>query len=335
VRFDLKPLRYYILDPDTWKEIEAKRYNKNPNNQFDAFPVEYLPDIFDNKHVNYTELSAPLRSPGVLECFLQLAAIKFELKYDLLKKCTVCNKLHKITGIPIKAMFRKKADEVYCQETGFAELLWNSLWRRYPREMCRSFDGRSEMSIRESKIIRRELKVKELTNSRYAEASYDFAVNFQGIGGTKKLLVFDLTTGLWKKSGFHETSLPPEEHVNKWKETLCKIPNSLTALTALWYVVINQTEEVFFDETRPYGVENMNELVSLVCDQYPNSYMIIREPKDVNLINIQQHKLLVVSIFNSTPRKGEGRYELYRLFKRDFSKLLVKQVVDFLMRKKK
>jgi hypothetical protein len=333
VRFNLKPLRYYILDPKMWKEIEEKRYNKNPNNQFDAFPAEYLPDIFEDKLINgYTELSVPLRTPGVLECFLQLAAIKFELKHDLQRKCNVCGGFHRITRIPIKAMFRNKSDEVYCQESGFAELLWNLLWMKCPQQMCQSFGGKSEISPHESRIIRRELKVKELVvNSRYAEASYDFAVNFEEINNQKKSLVFDLTTALWKKSGIHETSIPPEEHLNKWKETLCQIPNSLATLSATWYIVVNQTEEMFFDETAPSKVKNIDELVSLVCNQHSGSYIIIREPQGINSVNLQKHKLLVVPVFNSTPQKGEARYELLRLFKRDFSNLLINQVVDFLL----
>jgi len=333
VRFNLKPLRYYILDPETWKEIERKRYNKNPNNQFDAFPAEYLPDIFDEKCINgYTELSVPLRTPNVLECFLQLAAIRFELKYDLTRKCSICGASHSISGIPIKAMFRNKNDDVYCQESGFAELLWDLLWKRFAKQMCQSFNGKTEISIRESKIIRRELKVKELADSRHGEASYDYAVNFEEISGAKKWLVFDLTTALWKKSGFHETSIPAEEHLDKWRETLCRIPNSLQNLIATWYIVVNQTEEMFFDETSPNKVKDMDELVRLVCDQHPNSYIILRKHQDVNSINLREHKLIVVPVFNSTPVKGEARHELSRLFKRDFSKLLINQVVDFLVR---
>lgn len=329
VRFNLKPLRYYILDPKTWKEIERKRYNKNPNNQFDAFPADCLPDIFDNKHIDsYTELSVPLRTPGVLECFLQLAAVRFELKYDLEMKCNVCGGYHRIVGIPIKAMFRNKDDEVYCQESGFAELLWKQLWSKFPKQLCQSFKGKSEISIGESAIIKRELKVKEIASSPYAEASYDFAVDFKEITGQEKFLLFDLTTALWKKSGFHETSIAPEEHLNKWRETLCRIPSSL-AMNAIWYIVANQTEEIFFDETAPHQVKTMDELVSLVCDQHPNSFIIIRDSQDVNNINLQKHRLLVVPVFNSTPKKGEARYEFRRLFKRDFSKLLINQVVDY------
>jgi hypothetical protein len=334
VRFNLKPIRFYILDPETWKEIEEKRYNKNPRNEVDAFPAECLPGIFDQKCINgYTELSVPLKAASsVLECFLQLAAIRFELKYDLTKKCNLCGVTHKISGIPIKAMFRKKSDDVYCQESGFVELLWNILWNRYPTQMCESFSGKSEVSIRESKIIRRELKIKELTNSRYGETSYDFAIDFEGLNGLKQWLVFDLTTALWKKSGFHETSIPPEEHLDRWRETLCRIPNLLQNLIATWYIVVNQTEEMFFDETSPNKVKDMDELVRLVCDQHPNSYIILRKHQDVNSINLREHKLIVVPVFNSTPVKGEARHELSRLFKRDFSKLLINQVVDYLVR---
>jgi len=331
VRFDLKPLRYYILDSKTWKEIERRRYNRNPNNQFDAFPANLLPYIFDDRFIDSTELSAPLRAPGILECFLQLAAVKFELKHDLAKECNICKRIHKITRIPIKAMFRRIDDEVYCQEMGFAELLWVSLWEKYPNYMCKSFQKISQITSHDSKIIRRELKAEELTESLYPQSSYDFAVNFRElIPNRDKIFVFDLTTALWKKSGFHETSRPPQEHLNRWKEMLCKIPTSMSNLFALWYVVTNEVEDNFFDPTAPKGAKNMKELIALVTEKHPDSALILRQSSDISSIDMKKHKLLVVPVFNSTPRKGEARYELRRLFKRDFSKLLIKQVIDFL-----
>jgi len=333
VRFDFEPLRYYILDPDTWNRIEKKRYNKNPNNQFDAVPADDLPDIFDDRFDNSTELSVPLRAPGVLECFLQLAAVKFELKHDVVKECNICGRVHKLTKIPIKAMFRKMNDEVYCQETGFVELLWNELWTKYPDCMCKSFQEKAQMTIRESKIIRRELKVGSLAESRYPEASYDFAVDLKElISNRNEIFVFDLTTALWKKSGFHETSRPPEEYLERWKETLCEVPNSKPNVFSIWYVVVNQREDDFFDSTAPKGAKNMQELVTLVTENHPDCALILKRPLDINRIDMKKHKLFVVPVFNSTPRKGEARYELRRLFKRDFSKLLIKQVIDFLLR---
>jgi hypothetical protein len=332
VRLDLKPLRYYILDPDTWKEIEKERYNRNTRNQFDAFPADYLPDIFNDKFDNSTELSVPLRAPGVLECFLQLAAVKFELKHDVMKECNICGRIHKLIKIPIKAMFRKINDEVYCQETGFAELLWNELWTKYPDLMCKSFQKKAQMTIRESKIIKRELKVSNLAESKYPEASYDFAINLKElIPDRNEIFVFDLTTALWKKSGFHETSRPPDEHLERWKEMLCEIPNSKTNVFAIWYIVVNQTQNDFFDSTAPKHAESMQELLNLVTEKHPDCALIIRRASDIDRINLKKHKLLVVPVFNSTPRKGEARYELRRLYKRDFSKLLIKQVIDFLL----
>jgi len=332
VRFNFEPLRYYILDPDTWGEIEKKRYNRNTRNFFDSFPANCLPDIFDDKFNDSTEISVPLRAPGVLECFLQLASVKFELTHNLTKECNICGRIHKVTGIPIKAMFRKINDEVYCQEMGFAELLWDLLWRKYPDSMCKSFREKTQIKIRESKIIRRELKVGELIESLYPEASYDFAVNFNELTSDRdEIFVFDLTTALWKKSGFHETSRPPEEHLNRWKETLCRIPNSMSNLFAIWYAVVTQTEDNFFDpSTAPKRAKNIEELVTLVTEPHPNSFIILRQPSDISSIDKKKHKLFVVPVFNSTPRKGEARYELRRLYNGAFSKLLIKQVLDSL-----
>jgi len=260
-----------------------------------------------------------------------LAAVKFELKHDLVKECYICGRIHRITGVRIKAMFRRMDDDVYCQEMGFAELFWGSLWEKYPNYMCKSFQRSSQIKSHDSKVIRRELKAGELTESRYPESSYDFVVNLRElIPNRNEIFVFDLTTALWKKSGFHETSRRPQEHLNRWKETLCRIPTSMPSLFALWYVVTNEVEDNFFDPTAPKGAKNMKELVALVTEKHPDSALILRQPSDIDSINMKKHKLLVVPVFNSTPRKGEARYELRRLFKQDFSKLLIKQVIDFL-----
>jgi len=330
VRLDLKPLRYYILDPATWKEIEKQKYSRNTRNQFDAFPASLLPYIFDDRFIESTELSAPLRAPGILESFLQLADIRFEIKYSLDRKCNLCASIHRITGIPIKAMF--KTDDVFRHEAGFAELLWDALWDHYPNQMCRSFKGLTQISSEKSPVLRRELRVQELTLSPYGACAYDFAVNLTKlVPANKGIVAFDLTTALWKKSGFHEEARAPEDHLNIWRETLCRIPNTLPNMLTTWYIVRNETEETFFDETAPKGVKSMDQLVDLVSDQFPSTAVILRQPSDLSALSAKTHRLLVVPVFNSTPAKGEARHELNRLMKKNYSPLLIKQVVDFLL----
>jgi len=329
VRLDLKPLRYYILDPATWEDIEKQRYDRNPRNQFDAFPVSLLPYIFDDRFLESTELSAPLRAPGILESFLQLADIKFEIRYHLERKCHLCASIHKITGVPIKAMFKK--DDVFRHEAGFAELLWDALLEHYPGQMCKSFRGLGQILCEKSPVLRRETKVREFAKSPYGACAYDFSVDLSKlVPAQNDIFAFDLTTALWKKSGFHEEARPPEDHLNIWRETLCRIPNTLPNMIATWYIVRNETEDTFFDETAPNSVKNMDQLVDLVSDQFPGTAIVLRQPGDLSALGIKTYKLLVVPVFNSTPAKGEARHELTRIMTRNYPQLLIKQVVDFL-----
>jgi hypothetical protein len=61
----------------------------------------------------------------------------------------------------------------------------------------------------------------------------------------------------------------------------------------MWYVVIPSTEEQFFHESAPEGIDSMKALITAVANH-----------SDV---------LNPVTIFNSTPRKGEARIELRNL----------------------
>jgi len=330
VRFDFKPLRYYILDPATWRKIEKQQYIKNPRSQYGAFPDYLLPYIFDDRFLESTEVSAPLNTSGVLECFLHLAQVRFEIKITLEKSCPICNMFHRIENIPIKAMF--KTDDVFRHEAGFAELLWDALWEHYPKQMCESFKGLSQISSKESPVLKRELKVQEITPSPYSMCAYDFAIFLNKLLPTNdKILLFDLTTALWKKSGFHEETRSPEEYLSLWQETLCRIPNTISNVIAVWYIVVNETQDTFFDETAPKKVQNINQLVDQVCNQYPKTVKILYKDSDLSFLHDQIYKLLVVPIFNSTPRRGEARHELKKLQEKRYSSLLIKHVVDFLL----
>lgn len=337
VRVDFKPLKYFILDPKTWKDIEEHRYNKNPRNQFEAFPVDVFPNILDDRFLQATEISAPLRtSNGVLECFLRLADVKFEIKYDLEILCAVCNSQHKIFGVPIKAMFKSKDDQVFCHEAGLVNLLWRCLWDKHPKEMCAYFINQKSLRFDDFPVIKRELKVKAIARSPYENCSYDFAVYLDKlVSGDERIILFDLTTALWKKSGFHQEAREPDDYLKIWQETLCNIPNTVKDVVAVWYVVCNDTEERFFSGETPANVKNFSDLINLVTQQFPNSTLVIKNGAQLNQISFK-HKLIVVPVFNSTPAKGEARRELKILWevannKNAGNRLLIKHVIDRLL----
>jgi hypothetical protein len=149
--------------------------------------------------------------------------------------------------------------------------------------------------------------------------------------GEKRRLLFDLTTGLWKKSGFHEIGRTTEEYVETWKELLFRIPEKLPDTYAVWYIVVNSTEDRFFDGTAPNGVRNIEGLVDIITSQDREKRLIVRSEADVAHLDLKRHKLVVVPVFNSTPIKGEARWEIKRLENRDYSKLLIWKVINCLL----
>ena len=329
LRFDFTPLRYFFFDYKTWAKMQKRRYSKGPMHNIDALPAKLLSDFISSydQYLDGTQLIAPINHEGVLEAFLNVSKVKFEIKIQLsAHRCRICHRTHRITDIPIKAMFRDS--EVFKHEAGFAELLWRKIWEKFPREFCRSFGGRNTIKISESKVLRREMKVQEVERrSKFALSSYDYAVDLRALG-KQRLLLFDLTTGLWKKSGFHEVGRSSEEYVEMWKETLFEIPNRKPWIVATWYIVVNSTEEIFFDGTAPHGVKNMKELVNLVVSGKWSDVALVSSEEDLDLVDPEKKSLVVVPVFNSTQRKGEARTEIRRLERKNFERLLIWNVID-------
>jgi hypothetical protein len=277
-----------------------------------------------------TSLLAPKSQEGVLESFLRVADVKFEIKYDLPPhNCGACGQTHRIMGIPIKAMFR--SDPIFIHEARFADLLWEKLWTHYPDGFCRSFGGRSVIRADESEVLRREFKVGELCpTSRFSSHRYDYAICMSKLGVNRTLL-FDLTTGLWKKSGFHEEARSPEEYFEIWKETLFEIPSARKDTVAVWYIVINSIEEDFFQDTPPANSSNLDQLVANVSSGNLDSVKIIRAERDVSFLDPTVCKLVVVPVFKTTDNRRAALTELQRLKNRRFEQLLITKVVDALL----
>ncbi|MEM0084037.1 MAG: hypothetical protein QW743_00880 [Candidatus Methanomethylicia archaeon] len=333
LRFDFTPLRYFFFDHKTWDYMKKQRYCKiRAQRNIDALPTSLLIEFinFYDKYRDGTQLIAPVNREGVLEVFLNVSAVKFELKHSLKCKCKVCGLTHEITNIPIKAMFRDS--DVFIHEAYFANLLWNKIWEIYPKQFCNTFLGKISIKISESTVIKREVKSKSLDpTSRFPASSYDYVVDLHPLG-VNRCILFDLTTGLWKKSGFHEIGKTTEEYVETWKELLFNIPRKLANVYAVWYIVINSTEYRFFDETAPQGVKNIDGLVDLITSANKEISIIIRSDVDIGNLNLNVHKLVIVPIFNSTPLKGEARWEIKRLKEEKYNRLLMWKILDHLFK---
>jgi len=336
LRFDFIPLRYFFFDPKTWSRMKKEKYTATrggkafrPN--FEAIPLELVSNFLSSdEYFDGTGLLAPRNREGVLESFLKIADVKFEIKYDLPPhNCVVCKQTHRISGIPIKAMFRD--DKIFIHEARFADILWQKLWLHYPNEFCESFKGRSVVQADESEVLRRELKVGELcSTSRFADNRYDYAVWMSKLG-KDRILLFDLTMGLWKKSGFHEETRSPEQYLDIWKGTLFDVPSERKDAVAVWYVIIDSTEEDFFQDTAPANSSNMDQLIANVSSGNLKSVRIVRTEEDVSRLNPTSCKLVVVPLFKTTDDRRAVITELQRLKSGRFDQLLITKVVDVLL----
>jgi hypothetical protein len=99
----------------------------------------------------------------------------------------------------------------------------------------------------------------------------------------------------------------------------------------VWYVVVNSTEDRFFDETAPQGVRNMEALVDLVTSGDRKTTILVKSDNDLKYLNLNVHKFLIIPIFNSTPAKGEARREIKRLEEKRYDKLLIWKAVNLLV----
>jgi hypothetical protein len=186
-----------------------------------------------------------------------------------------------------------KTDQAYIQEAGFGRILWQLLWTEFPNEMCANYP--QECTIKDSSVLKRELPVSSIAETGKNNRNYDYAVDLDALTGNPGWLLINLTTGLWKKGGFHDVANEPEKYVQYCRDMLVQIPSSLENSRSLWYVVVPSTEEKFFDESAPTGIDDMNALLG-------------------EIFNDGDSQLSVHSVvFNSTPRKGEARHELRKL----------------------
>ena len=183
-----------------------------------------------------------------------------------------------------------KTDLAYIQEAGFGRILWRLLWEEFADEMCHVYS--KDCLVTNSPVLKRELKVASLGKDG-GGLEYDYAVDLEPLIGEEGWLLFDLTTGLWKKGGLHETAFKPQEYLERWKEMLFEIPSKCENARSMWYVVIPTTEEQFFDASAPLGIDTMSALLNAIGDHNGIFNPLV--------------------IFNSTPRKGEARVELQNL----------------------
>lgn len=238
---------------------------------------------------------------------MNMANIRFKIRINLSWLCNICSQQHRLLRVPISAMF--KTNQAYIQEAGFGQILWQLLWKIFPKEMCINYP--KECVITESPILKRELKVSSFIRTQRNNRDYDYAINLEPIIGESGWLLFSLTTAMWKKSGFHDTK-KPKEYIQNCKEMLLELPSTLENTKSIWYVVVPTTEENFFDYTAPDEVSDLNMLLQKIT-------------------NNNQRIFHPVVIFNSTSRKGEARHELRKLMTKKIQQTKIYPIIEELL----
>jgi hypothetical protein len=214
-----------------------------------------------------------------------------------------------IRHIPIDAL--NILSSVYKHEAGVANALSHVLVEFFgDKYLNLEFNGKNEISYKDSRIFRREFQVHNIKGeetNEFADTDYDFALNLQPLE-KDKLILIDLTTALWKKG-----LLPYEEYVNRWRETCFNIPIRHANVLFIWYILINETEKRFFEGPPPNKVHrNFDEMLKdLSSDCAEKEIKVISDESD--LTSYSGERIAILKLFRKTPTAKNSEEELDNL----------------------
>lgn len=319
LRFAFEKVCYLMMDPKKWHKIANKEtwltkldnicaadgldkdnlegaislYGKMKQANYGVVPSSLLfSRVADEDRVL---VSAPTRSREMLTIFMDLVGISSIIPERTEPHDCKCGLTHQLYAVPIHTLW--KDSDVYRQEAGMLDLLWNKLWEYYGNDYCQlEFAGKKERKrIGSSLILRRNFKVSNIDDtSRYADCDYDYMVDLTPFG-IKRRIAFGLTTALWRKGGIREEAKSPEEYFSQWRELLWDIPNKTKDLVAVWYIAVRQTESKVFKEGAPHGCKNIQDLVTKLTKNNAELVTIVNE----STINVKDKKLIVIPSFRA------------------------------------
>ena len=355
LRFAFEKVCYLMMDPKKWHKITSKEtwlrklddicaaddlekenskraisiYGRMKQANYGLVPSSLLfSRMADEDRVL---ISAPTRSQEILSMFMDLVGISSIIPERTESYECRCGSTHQLYGVPIHTLW--KDSDVYRQEAGMLDLLWNKLWEHFDNKYCQlEFARRKERkTIRSSLVLKRNFKVSNIDDtSRYADCDYDYLVDLTPFK-IERRIAFNLTTALWRKGGISEEVKSPEEHFSQWKELLWNIPNKTKNLVAVWYIAIRQTESKVFKEGAPHGSKNIQDLVGKLTKDSPLSSIITNE----STMDTKDMKLIVVPSFRAyreleaiSPQVNRHR----RLGEKEYAKLKITKVIEKLFR---
>ena len=319
LRFAFEKICYLMIDPKKWQKITNKKtwltrledicavdgldkdkvrtaishFGRMKQANFGVVPSSLI--FSRTAEDDRVLVSAPTRSREMLSTFMSLADISsIILEKTELYNCS-CGLDHQLIAVPIHTIW--KDSDVYRQEAGMLDLLWNKLWECLGARYCQEeFKGKVERKrIKNSRIFRRNFEVSNIdSTSRYADCDYDYFLDLTPLGIDRRL-AFSLTTALWRKGGIHEETKTPETYFDQWRELLWNIPRKINDLIAIWYVTVRQTESKVFNEKAPHGSRSMEDLVRKITEGDTKSVVIVDSP----ITNLENMKLIVVPLFRA------------------------------------
>jgi len=331
-----RPIHYFMMDPDTWYEVWKR--SRDIQEWINTYNIPQIhADAFSNifsKYTNMKQYVYGLLPKNALHEGIRKSKVLFMKPVEPATRIKVVPDnlifwalFYYLTGasrakydikidtqflirhIPIDAL--NILSSVYKHEAGVANALSHVLIEFFgDKYLNLEFNGKNEISYKDSRIFRREFQVHNIKGeetNEFADTDYDFALNLQPLE-KDKLILIDLTTALWKKG-----LLPYEEYVNRWRETCFNIPIRHANVLFIWYILINETEKRFFEGPPPNKVhKNFDEMLKdLSSDCAEKEIKVISDETD--LTSYSGERIAILKLFRKTPTAKNSEEELDNL----------------------
>lgn len=344
-----KPTHYFLVDPISWLRIKEKA--KNVEEWIKIYGLSsrsVFNDIFE-KYINMKQSIYGLVPKSILYEEMRRSRVLFikpveqasqarvisdniifwELFYHFIGKLRVRYTVsisidglsYSVTRIPIDALNENSYS--YKHEAGAANTLSHALVDLFGKKyLDYEFKDKEQITYKEASVFRREYRIEQIRgeeSNKFANSDYDFALCLQPLGLNKVILV-ELTTALWKKGLYDYRAL-----TEKWRETYFNIPTRHKEIILIWYILIPETEERFFQSSPSGAHKNFDEMLndlSLNADR--GEIKVISDEDD--LVTYNGERIILLKIFKKSPTAKTAIREIENLL-HDYKKTLFYQMV--------
>lgn len=301
---EFRPIKYFILSPETWDRIKKKskktefwndylqksgaqidsllkKYSNMKQAIYGLLPLDEFSDKLSEARILFIKDVEKMGGNEVVtdnQIFWELFREFTGKSHEKGKVVIPAEQKREIYNIPINSLSSR--NRVYKQELGVANTLCHLLLELFQKTYLDvEFGDKRKITSKETSVLKRNFLVSNVSgeeDSDYSECDYDYLVNLEELGIEKKIL-FNLTTGLWRKS--HGKGY--EEFIDQWKCLHFKIPSKHLKYSFFWYVTIPETEEDFFKESPHH--DSFGGLVTDLNKEVKTSVELIKSEGDLPL----------------------------------------------------